>query len=66
MKHMGLCSFACVMPRLQHMSVCAVGVVRCRFMMTGSIVSGRLPVMLRCLLVLLGRLNVVGAGRMGA
>ncbi len=63
---MGLCSFACVMRPLQHMSVCAVGVMRCRFMMTGGIVSCRFPVRLRGLLVVLGGFDMMGAGWMGA
>jgi len=63
---MSLCSFACVVRRLQHMSMRALGVVRRRFMMTRGIVSSCFLVMLRRLLVMLGSFNMMGAGGMGA
>ena len=51
---MDLRSFACVMGRLQPMSMGAMGMMRCRFMMTGVIVPGRFPATLPWLVLMLG------------
>ncbi len=65
MSHVGLCGFARVMCRVEHMGMGAMGMMSRCLMMTRGVVYGGFLVMLRRMLMVLGGLHMMGMCRMG-
>jgi hypothetical protein len=59
MRHMRLCSLDRMMRRMQHVCMSSVCVMSGRLMMAGGVVTGGFFVVLRRMLVMLGRLRVM-------